>query len=131
MKTIVNETNHCPSCGKPMPAGALAGLCPACLLAQGAETEGGTNELRLLQMQMIDIKSEKWETMTPTELIERMGHELYGPPRMPSTPGAKPPLTHGFRTRQGNYGLLQITGFVKDQAGVQLRYKLMERAHFQ
>jgi hypothetical protein len=41
MKTTVKEAKQCPSCGKPMPAGALAGLCPACLLAQGAETESG------------------------------------------------------------------------------------------
>jgi hypothetical protein len=41
MKTALNEVNHCPNCGKPMPAGALAGLCPACLLAQGAATDPG------------------------------------------------------------------------------------------
>jgi predicted Ser/Thr protein kinase len=31
-------TATCPVCGAPLPAGALAGLCPACLLAQGSET---------------------------------------------------------------------------------------------
>ncbi len=41
MKTIVIDAAHCPSCGKPMPAGALAGLCPACLLAQGTASESG------------------------------------------------------------------------------------------
>jgi hypothetical protein len=41
MKTDVIEAKPCPSCGKAMPAGALAGLCPACLLAQGAETDAG------------------------------------------------------------------------------------------
>jgi serine/threonine protein kinase len=30
-----NET-RCPQCGTPLPAGALAGLCPLCLLKQGA-----------------------------------------------------------------------------------------------
>src|SRR5262245_52408540 len=39
MKTTVKLTNLCPTCGKPMAPGALAGLCPACLLAQGVETE--------------------------------------------------------------------------------------------
>jgi len=28
----------CPQCGSPLPAGALEGLCPACLLKQGTET---------------------------------------------------------------------------------------------
>ncbi len=41
MQTIVIEATPCPSCGKPMPAGTLAGLCPACLLAQGAASESG------------------------------------------------------------------------------------------
>ena len=32
----------CPQCGTPLPAGALAGLCPACLLKQGAADETAT-----------------------------------------------------------------------------------------
>ncbi|MBI1176621.1 protein kinase [bacterium] len=46
MTTNTNESTNCPSCGNPMPAGALAGLCPACLLAQGAETEAGGTQGR-------------------------------------------------------------------------------------
>ncbi|MGD0744476.1 MAG: protein kinase [Verrucomicrobiota bacterium] len=34
--------NKCPQCGTPLPAGALAGLCPACLLKQGAAAETAT-----------------------------------------------------------------------------------------
>src|SRR5689334_22117289 len=30
---------NCPECGVPLPAGALAGLCPACLLKQGAAAD--------------------------------------------------------------------------------------------
>ncbi len=44
MNTILIEAKSCPNCGKPMPSGALAGICPACLLAQGDATdtrEGG------------------------------------------------------------------------------------------
>ena len=36
------EGNNCPQCGTPLPAGALAGLCPACLLKQGAADETAT-----------------------------------------------------------------------------------------
>lgn len=41
MKTSVNDaaSKVCPSCGKALPAGAPAGLCPACLLAQGMQTD--------------------------------------------------------------------------------------------
>ena len=31
----------CPNCAKPLPAAAPAGLCPACLLAQGMDTDPG------------------------------------------------------------------------------------------
>ncbi|HAB18089.1 MAG TPA: serine/threonine-protein kinase [Verrucomicrobiota bacterium] len=34
----MQDLKPCPTCGQPLPAGALAGFCPACLLAQGAET---------------------------------------------------------------------------------------------
>jgi len=36
------EGNNCPQCGTPLPAGALAGLCPACLLALGAAADSVT-----------------------------------------------------------------------------------------
>jgi len=53
MKTSVSEANTCPTCGKPLPAGALAGLCPACLMAQGVQTLADpaqvAEELRSLQ----------------------------------------------------------------------------------
>lgn len=35
---VVQPTNNCSNCGAALPAGAPAGLCPACLLDQGAET---------------------------------------------------------------------------------------------
>src|SRR5262245_44791434 len=37
------DANKCPQCGTPLSPGALSGLCPACLLQQGAETEGQGN----------------------------------------------------------------------------------------
>src|SRR5271155_5458435 len=37
-ETERNMPNKCPQCGATLPPGALEGLCPACLLKQGAET---------------------------------------------------------------------------------------------
>ncbi len=37
-----NMTRQCPQCGAPLSAGALEGLCPACLLRQGASGETAT-----------------------------------------------------------------------------------------
>ena len=40
---VISETpDHapqCPQCGTPLPGGALAGLCPACLLKSGAAAD--------------------------------------------------------------------------------------------
>jgi tetratricopeptide (TPR) repeat protein len=41
-KVTPSETPKCPQCGTPLPVGALAGLCPACLLKQGAAAETAT-----------------------------------------------------------------------------------------
>src|SRR6266404_3583242 len=37
-----NMEKKCPQCGGPLPSGALEGLCPACLLKQGAASDTGT-----------------------------------------------------------------------------------------
>ncbi|HWI59797.1 MAG TPA: serine/threonine-protein kinase, partial [Bacillota bacterium] len=37
-----SKTGQCPQCGARLPAGALAGLCPACLLKEGAAVDTGT-----------------------------------------------------------------------------------------
>jgi serine/threonine protein kinase len=37
-----SDNPKCPQCGTPLPAGTLAGLCPACLLKQGAADETAT-----------------------------------------------------------------------------------------
>ncbi len=44
MNIPLKEAKPCPSCGRPLPAGNLSGLCPACLLAQGAGTDPGGPE---------------------------------------------------------------------------------------
>ena len=36
------DANQCPQCGTPLPSGGLAGLCPACLLQQGAAADTAT-----------------------------------------------------------------------------------------
>ncbi|HEY4417818.1 MAG TPA: protein kinase, partial [Verrucomicrobiae bacterium] len=35
----MSEGNQCPQCGTPLPTGALAGLCPACLLRAGVAAD--------------------------------------------------------------------------------------------
>src|SRR5258705_13784509 len=39
LETDPRMENKCPQCGATLPTGALGGLCPACLLKQGAAPE--------------------------------------------------------------------------------------------
>lgn len=40
----MSELSTCPRCGMPVPPGVLEGLCPACLLQEGAAESGGGSE---------------------------------------------------------------------------------------
>jgi predicted Ser/Thr protein kinase len=42
LETAMTESGKCPACGTALPTGALAGLCPACLLKQGAAADTAT-----------------------------------------------------------------------------------------
>ena len=42
MNAPMADGNKCPQCGTPLPTGALAGLCPACLLKMGAAADSVT-----------------------------------------------------------------------------------------
>jgi hypothetical protein len=41
MSTSIDPSKPCPICGRLLPKGVLGGLCPACLIDQGGETEDG------------------------------------------------------------------------------------------
>jgi tetratricopeptide (TPR) repeat protein/tRNA A-37 threonylcarbamoyl transferase component Bud32 len=43
MNAPMPDGNKCPQCGTPLPTGALAGLCPACLLKAGAAADTVTD----------------------------------------------------------------------------------------
>jgi len=43
MNPPMPDNNNCPQCGTPLPFGALAGLCPACLLKMGAAADTVTD----------------------------------------------------------------------------------------
>ena len=43
MNQPMPDGNKCPQCGTPLPTGALAGLCPACLLKMGAAADTVTD----------------------------------------------------------------------------------------
>ncbi len=97
---------------------------------RGFDVEAVTNELRVTPTFIIDLKASEWDSISIPEFEKRM-NVYYGPPVLPSTKNAKLPLTHGFKTMEGAMGILQIASFDTNRPGVHLRYKIIERAHFE
>jgi hypothetical protein len=85
-------------------------------------------------LKLCDLAPRQWETATVAEVqqaletplviphVEHYGAILY------LLPEGLSPMTFGFRTRQGDCGLLQITGFTDNPRSVKLRYKLVTAA---
>jgi hypothetical protein len=101
------------------------------MVQHGYDVDAGTNELRVLQMTVTDLKNNDWDTITANEFERRMHAQIYMPQRLPSAPKPTLPVAHGFRTRDNAMGVLQITALSTDSTAVTLRYKLLKRAHFE
>ena len=97
-----------------------------------------------LDSKSVLLRAKDWETLPAAELVKRLAAAPDG-----STPiadmgadltalltalkaGEKKEVRQlrwsnwGFKTRQGNVGILQVTGFGGDQPGVDIRYKLVQ-----
>src|SRR5512140_3534440 len=68
------EANQCPECGTPLPSGALAGLCPACLLklGTGAETATGGPKAGFVPPSPAELGA-LFPQLAPLELIGKAG----------------------------------------------------------
>src|SRR5450631_3316232 len=65
------DKNKCPQCGTPLPTGALAGLCPACLLKMGAAADTITDSK---QKAFVPPSVEELSTKFPQlEILELIG----------------------------------------------------------
>jgi predicted Ser/Thr protein kinase len=67
------EANHCPQCGRPLDASAPAGLCPACLLKQGAAADTMTGGAVAFEPPSIAELAEKFPQLEILEFIGRGG----------------------------------------------------------
>ena len=68
-----NMENKCPQCGAPLPAGGLAGLCPACLLAQGAADTATQPETPPFQPPPVEEMARLFPTLEILGLIGKGG----------------------------------------------------------
>lgn len=67
------EANHCPQCGRPLDASAPAGLCPACLLKQGAAADTLTGGAVPFEPPTIEELAVKFPQLEILEFIGRGG----------------------------------------------------------
>ncbi|MGA2281434.1 MAG: DUF4019 domain-containing protein [Verrucomicrobiota bacterium] len=73
-KVTPSDSPKCPQCGTSLPAGALAGLCPACLLKQGAADETATGgPAKLFQPPSISELAPLFPQLEILELIGKGG----------------------------------------------------------
>jgi|GEM_PF-771236 len=72
-KPTMPDENKCPRCGTPLHAGALAGLCPACLLQQGAGQDTVTGGGRPFLPPTVEELSVKFPQLEITDLIGKGG----------------------------------------------------------
>ena len=108
-------------------------LRSATVREQGVDAAAGINELRLAEMEITDLAPSEWDRLKASEMTERLNRSFYGPSRLPSTreAGIRLPLAYAFRTREKTIGMFELVSFDEGQAGVTLRYKTVERAHFE
>jgi hypothetical protein len=106
---------------------------PSWSVNHGFDVDAGTNGLSLLQLRISDVTSNEWGTLTVTQVVERLTRHYYGPERLPiaGDGGPKLPSFHAFRTRDHGMGLLQINAVDPTRTNVTVRYKFIERAHFE
>src|SRR6266700_4231950 len=67
-----NMPKKCPQCGNPLPTGALEGLCPACLLAQGTAPET-SSEAAPFQPPTIEEMARLFPQLEILELVGKGG----------------------------------------------------------
>jgi hypothetical protein len=101
------------------------------MIREGFDLFAKAGQLALGGVEIVDLSTTDWDRLSPQELSERLRASRYGPRFLPSTAGANLPATYGFQTRQGASGVLQILGLNPQEPKVQLRLKLIERAHFE
>ncbi len=104
---------------------------PGDLYAEFDDYVGGRWGLITAGLELSDLSPRQWETATVSEVrksleaptvvphVEQYGAILY------LLPEGLSPMTFGYRTRKGECGVLQITGFTDNPRGVKIGYKLM------
>jgi hypothetical protein len=105
---------------------------PGDLYAEFDDYVGGRWGLITAGLRLSDLSPQQWETATVSEVqkavelptvvphVTQYGAILY------LLPEGLSPMTFAFRTRQGDIGVLQVTGFTDNPRGVKIHYKLLE-----
>ena len=106
---------------------------------QGVDALAHGEFLAVSGMGIADLAPSEWERQRPETLGERLSRKLYAPSMLPVHRGDRPyrevfnslPLSYAFRTRSDGLGMMQIRSVSEGQTNITVRYKMVERAHFE
>jgi hypothetical protein len=93
----------------------------------GIDLRAAGNALIWYDATFTSLRSEDWDTLTPSELKGRLENGSTANPPITQTVSKMLLLTDGFKTREGGLGILQISGFADNPRGVKIRYKLVQQ----
>jgi len=113
----------------PAPPGSnpLAGIGDAVLWMQenGFDAEAGVDELHVVNMDFVALENADWDQLREPELVDRIYRSHFRPRQLKAPAEGSLPATYGFRTREGNLGILQLVAFEKEKPGATVRFKLL------
>jgi hypothetical protein len=84
----------------------------------------GIGELLVFNTEFAQVKDEEWDRLTPAQVVNSVYRARFAPTTLRPNATSR---TFSYETRDGGFGLLQITGFGEGGFGVRLQLKRIER----
>jgi Protein kinase domain len=88
----------------------------------GFDAKAGTDQLQVVDMEVVPLENGDWETLPAPELIDRLNTRSSRPLFLRPNPGG-PLATYGFRTRERGVGILRLGAFHPQESKATVSYK--------
>ncbi len=91
----------------------------------GFDAKAGTDQLHVVDMEVVPLENGDWDTLTASDLVDRLKHRVSRPQFLKPASGGQLPVTFGFRTRERGIGILQLVAFHPRESKATVSYKLV------